>query len=48
MWMVGDNVTADVRGAEAVGIPAILVRTEDGSVARRAQDLYGIRALLVG
>jgi len=26
VWMVGDNLTADVRGAEAVDIPAILVR----------------------
>jgi putative hydrolase of the HAD superfamily len=26
VWMVGDNVEADVRGAEAVGIPAILAR----------------------
>lgn len=25
-WMVGDNLEADVRGAEAVGLPAILVR----------------------
>jgi putative hydrolase of the HAD superfamily len=27
MWMVGDSPTADIAGAEAVGIPAILVRT---------------------
>ena len=27
MWMVGDNPTADIAGAEAAGIPAILVRT---------------------
>ena len=27
-WMVGDNPVADVAGAEAAGIPAILVRTE--------------------
>lgn len=26
-WMIGDNPIADVRGAEAVGIPAILVHT---------------------
>ncbi len=25
-WMVGDNIIADVKGAEAAGIPAILVR----------------------
>ena len=28
VWMVGDNIKADVRGAEAVGIPAILVHTQ--------------------
>jgi putative hydrolase of the HAD superfamily len=27
VWMVGDDVGADVRGAESYGIPAILVRT---------------------
>lgn len=26
VWMIGDNVDADIKGAEAVGIPAILVR----------------------
>lgn len=26
VWMIGDNVDADVQGAECVGIPAILVR----------------------
>jgi len=26
LWMIGDNAEADVRGAEALGIPAILVR----------------------
>ena len=25
-WMVGDSLAADVRGAEAVGLPAVLVR----------------------
>ena len=28
VWMVGDNPDADVAGAEAVGIPAILVHRE--------------------
>jgi len=27
VWMIGDNPKADVAGAEALGIPAILVRT---------------------
>ena len=34
-WMVGDNLVADVEGAERVGIPAILVG-EEGLAARRA------------
>ncbi len=42
VWMVGDNVTADVRGAEAAGIPAILARTVDASVARRAASLADV------
>jgi len=27
VWMIGDNPKADIAGAEALGIPAILVRT---------------------
>jgi len=30
LWMVGDNPVADVEGAEAAGIPAILVRSAGG------------------
>ena len=26
VWMIGDNYTADVLGAQAVGLPGILVR----------------------
>ncbi|MDB5033994.1 MAG: hypothetical protein JWQ98_1235 [Chlorobi bacterium] len=29
VWMIGDSMVADIRGAEAAGIPAILVRGED-------------------
>ena len=29
-WMVGDNPVADVAGAEALGIPAVLIRTAGG------------------
>ena len=36
IWMIGDNPTADVAGAEAVGIPAILARKESASVRRAA------------
>ena len=31
LWMVGDNPVADVEGAEAAGIPAILVRGASGT-----------------
>ncbi|MEO5930542.1 MAG: HAD family hydrolase [Candidatus Kapaibacterium sp.] len=29
IWMIGDSMAADIRGAEAVGIPAIPVRGEE-------------------
>lgn len=29
-WMIGDNPVADVAGAQALGIPAVLIRTEGG------------------
>ncbi len=38
-WMVGDNVVADVLGAEAVGLPAVLVRRPDPRAARYADSL---------
>ncbi len=45
-WMVGDNPLADVAGAEAVGVPAILIRTV-ADVPRRAQDAAAAAALLL-
>lgn len=40
VWMVGDNLIADVRGAEAVGIPAILVhRPRPDGILYYAADL---------
>jgi len=44
--MVGDNVVADVLGAEALGIEAVLVRRPDPRAQRFAPDLYGVEALL--
>ncbi|HDP89396.1 MAG TPA: HAD family hydrolase [Thioalkalivibrio sp.] len=41
VWMVGDNPVADVQGAEAVGIPAILVRRKHDGV-RPVEDLWGV------
>jgi putative hydrolase of the HAD superfamily len=46
VWMVGDNPVADVAGAEAVGIPAILVRGEV-AVRRSAPGLAEAVALLL-
>jgi putative hydrolase of the HAD superfamily len=37
-WMIGDNPRADVGGAAAVGIPAVLVR-RDGEAEHRAESL---------
>lgn len=41
-WMVGDSVAADVRGAEAVRLPAILVRGQKRDTRYHCPDLYGI------
>lgn len=46
-WMVGDQPRADVEGAEAVGIPAILVRT-DAPSPRRARTALEAARLIVG
>ncbi len=46
-WMVGDNVVADVLGAEAVGIPAVLVRRPDPRAERYADSLAGVEGFLV-
>lgn len=42
VWMVGDNVIADVRGAESVGIPAVLARARADHVAHQSPDLWGV------
>ena len=46
-WMVGDNLKADVRGAEAVGMRAILVRKPASEPVKYfSPDLKGIIKLL--
>lgn len=45
-WMVGDNIVADVLGAEAVGIPAVLVRRPDPRARRYADSLTGVERFL--
>jgi putative hydrolase of the HAD superfamily len=47
-WMVGDNPEADVRGAEACAIPAILVRTTAEDGMRRAENALGAARIILG
>lgn len=46
VWMIGDNVDADVVGAESVGIPAILVHKRREGVKRFCADLSEIPSLV--
>jgi putative hydrolase of the HAD superfamily len=47
IWMIGDNPDADIRGAEAAGIPGILVRaTTAHRGLRHAFDLWGAVSLI--
>lgn len=48
IWMVGDNPIADVAGAEAAGLPAILVRTPPCGTRYHCADLAGVPAILAG
>jgi putative hydrolase of the HAD superfamily len=45
-WMIGDNYEADVAGAEAVGLPAVLVRRRDPRAERSIASLDELDALL--
>jgi len=45
-WMIGDNVVADVLGAEAIGLSAVLVRRPDPRAARFAATLAGVEEFL--
>jgi putative hydrolase of the HAD superfamily len=42
VWMVGDNIDADVLGAEAAGIRSILVRKSDQRAQRCCESLGGV------
>ena len=46
VWMIGDNIKADVLGAETAGLRAILVRSEDPRAKRRAASLRDVRQFL--
>ncbi len=41
VWMIGDNFIADVQGAEAVGLPAILVRKHQPQARYFCESLHG-------
>jgi HAD superfamily hydrolase (TIGR01549 family) len=45
-WMVGDNINADVLGAEAVGLRAILVRSA-AIAPRYSEDLNGAATIIL-
>ena len=45
-WMIGDNYHADVQGARAVGIPAILVRRFHPDAAYFAETLREVPAIV--
>jgi len=46
VWMIGDNIHADVLGAESVGLRAILVRNEDPRALCRAESLRDVRLFI--
>lgn len=46
VWMIGDSVRADVRGASDVGMPAILVRASNPDIEYVCPDLSGIEAVV--
>jgi putative hydrolase of the HAD superfamily len=48
VWMVGNSLTADVAGAQAVGLPAILVRTKHPQVEPCCETLLELPGLLQG
>jgi putative hydrolase of the HAD superfamily len=48
IWMIGDNLEADVRGAEAAGIPAILSRGSPDGTKRHCRDLLGVAGIVGG
>lgn len=45
-WMIGDNLEADVKGAESVGIKAILIRSRAEGVKYQADNLELVRKII--
>lgn len=46
IWMIGDGMKVDILGAEAVGIPGILVRGYDPSAERYAEFVSGVLGIV--
>ena len=46
VWMIGDSYEADIAGAEAVGVPGILVRKAHQKARRYCSDLSGVIPIL--
>ena len=46
IWMVGDNIKADVEGASKLGISAILVRRYHPEAQHYAETLYDVRNII--
>ncbi len=42
IWMIGDNIEADVFGAEVMGINSILVRNEDARAKRNCKNIMEV------
>ncbi|TDF95156.1 HAD family hydrolase [Paenibacillus piri] len=47
IWMIGDNIHADILGAEAAGINAILVRNADERAKNQFDHLYDLQKFLM-
>jgi putative hydrolase of the HAD superfamily len=47
-WMIGDSVSADIVGAEAVGLRSILVRGADSRAGRCCRDLVEVARIIRG
>lgn len=47
VWMIGDNIEADVFGAERVGIKSILVRQKDARAKIQFPDLIQLQQFLL-
>jgi putative hydrolase of the HAD superfamily len=48
VWMIGDNPIADIAGAEAVGLRAILVHGADSQEPNGALGLVGAAEIVLG